>query len=232
MWRELIDEVTANRQRLAVLCGAGISQRACVPLGSHFQNAVLGLCLDETERNLLTSPALGVRFEGLLEIVQAVVDPELKCVELLEGTEPTSEHHVLAHMATRHVVLTTNFDVLIEKAAAQQGLPDNVRYRESDFREAPSGPVLPGLWKLHGTASVSAAGRWRRLGAGEDGGAVATLMLIARTRESKARRQVFERVIEQAPLVVIGYSGSDDFDISRWLMEAPSTEPLLWVQWS
>ncbi|CAF1669544.1 unnamed protein product, partial [Didymodactylos carnosus] len=87
-----------------------------------------------------------------------------------------------------------------------------------------------GLWKIHGTVARWENNSWSLVRADEDGGPVATFRHLSSTRESDNRRMFLQYLVETRPLLVIGYSGSDDFDITRWLKSTKLPKRVLWVQ--
>ncbi len=232
-WVKVLESVIPGEKPFAVLCGAGVSANAGLILANEFRESVLQACLDRDYRALLSYPNPSIRFEGLLEVIQRVVDSDLACLGAFhpDVAEPTEEHHALAALARDHPVISTNFDVLIEKSAP----PPRVVYTEAGFRDLLASPDLVGnfrgLLKIHGTIAVSSGGGgFRILNASEDGGPIITLRSISRTRESPARRAVVEGFLREYALVIVGYSASDDFDVARWLADGVPHHDVIWFQ--
>lgn len=154
-----------------VLCGAGVSlaEPSSVPSWWGFNQAVLG----ELRQRFLAEHRVPVRAANALsrlslddldvaEFSQVVADAFagdtwFDSLRALDGERPNINHHVLAELAKQgrlQVVLTTNFDTLIERAMQQIG----VAVRVSDvFADSP--PKIAGsadevrVVKLHGTCS-------------------------------------------------------------------------------
>jgi NAD-dependent SIR2 family protein deacetylase len=63
-------------------------------------------------------PADYIRFEMLMDVIQGFVDPDLSVIRFLERCREPNMLHML--LARRHkvgdIVITTNFDSLIEEA--------------------------------------------------------------------------------------------------------------------
>jgi hypothetical protein len=177
---------------------------------------------------------VALRFEGLIEVLQRAVDPHLDLIDMIYfGTETHrpaagSLHHSVARMAQDCPVVTTNFDVLIEESA--KTLPgwstrSGVIWGQNDWSKARPGP---GLWKIHGTARVFQQDRWVRDASAEP---AATLRHIARTRRDTSRQEFMKALLADHALIVVGYSGVDDFDISDWLRRFPCPQGLYWISY-
>src|ERR1044072_5800137 len=161
---------------LAILAGAGISLDSPSNLlaGRDFMDAVLSRIMpkeidSDTAQSLISVPSDRhfrpgeyIRFETLMgELVQSRIDPDLHVLDCLDECEhPNFNHYVLAELVRRgSVVMTTNFDRLIEVAyqrTAKPGeLPLRVVYNDAQFpSDGPSHSKEPVLWKLHGSLSV------------------------------------------------------------------------------
>jgi SIR2-like protein len=234
--KEVIDHVASWSTPFAVLCGAGISSRAGLPMADQFQALIMTQLFEDPIKDLrVRLEEAPPRYERFLDVIQRIADPQLGCLKAYGCglVPPKSEHFALAHLAGKHLILTTNFDVLIEEAFKRIGLATRPLFRDVDYSifEDPSKAIPPGgLWKLHGTVAKY-DGSFTPISFDEEGGPVATLRTIGWTREGPGRRKAFSRMAETQPLIVVGYSGADDFDIMRWLIETRSDQPLLWVQW-
>jgi NAD-dependent SIR2 family protein deacetylase len=223
-----------HMSQLGVLCGSGISVRSAVPTARDFIECLLKVCngYDRMRRHLDTQLPDGVRlrFEGLLEVLQRTVDPRLTLIDRVYfgtdrgGPEPNGSHYTLARIARCRPVVTTNFDVLIEKAMQELSpyWPRAVRYRNDVWGDS----TEPALWKIHGTVRTFQNGNWSIDRHAEP---AATLKSIARTRHDENRQRFFENLLCNNALLVVGYSGSDDFDISRWLNESPCPRGVYWI---
>jgi hypothetical protein len=140
---------------------------------------------------------------------------------LMHATMPNGLHKYLAAMlARRNDVLTTNVDVMIELAARQDGVRLRIAATERAFarsRKAGTGT----LYKLHGTLRMD--GRTGRRSA-----------LQAAVRQvGKGLRQapsdVLRRAFAESIVVVLGYSGRDDFDVNPALSQAP-VRHVIWIE--
>lgn len=211
--------------RFAVLAGAGISLEAGFPLARSVAREFLGSMglepfeLTELEASLDPDHVTNVgfhsflRFEHLFDVLSLVDDPTLHSVRsLYSGGEPIASHQLLArHVEAGNPVFTVNFDTLIEKASAGVRVLES----ESSFADTSAGGFVG---KLHGSVD----GDLRR-------GATLT-GLRSDLVGSGNRWGVFCDSLRKMPIVVVGYSGSDDFDVMHALNAVGSHYPLVWVQ--
>ncbi|MCK6559662.1 SIR2 family protein [candidate division KSB1 bacterium] len=230
-----------QKSSIAILCGSGISSGSGLPIAKDFITYLLAQCNAKSlfgHLQIQLPEGVPLRFEGLLEVLQRTVDPNLEILDMCYF--PTQEyqrvpnklHYHLATIAQNRPVVTTNFDTLIEEALHRMSSSSNcfnaVYFRQKDWNVGNS--VTNGLWKIHGTIR-----EWDNIRSwipSRESGPVATLRSISRTRRDADRHAVLKAILQKFNLVVVGYSGTDDFDISQWLTELPSEHDLYWVAFS
>ena len=215
----------------AVLCGSGVSWRSGLPTGQEFNQTFLEDVVSPDWRPMIRShlqpdSEVPLRFEGILDVWWRIVDPELRVLDAYRFGEPTSEHYALAHLARSHAIVTTNFDGLIERAWTWQA-DLNLAYTDEHFK---SSPLDSGLYKIHGTLQCFTNGRLEELSYRDEGFPIATLRAISANMESLPRRSYMHKLRKSRPLLVVGYSGMDDFDVSRWLVEPSNPKEGVWIQ--
>ena len=137
--RALLEETAGPFEDFAVLCGAGISAGAGLPVAVPFVKGLLkqaapdeqtatelyGLLVQKTD-------APWLRFEGLLQVLKLYADPKLKVLNAYSGGNVQPIHRRLAAIAEHGPVMTTNFDGLIEEAAVEACLPVTGHYSDAD----------------------------------------------------------------------------------------------------
>jgi tetratricopeptide (TPR) repeat protein len=217
----------------SVLCGAGISADSGLPTATGLHAVVRAHFADDA--GALLEPYLTrrdeipvLRFEGILDAMQRLLDPDLTVLAGYRLGEAGPAHEALAMLATKVPVVTTNIDGLVERAAQRARLELTVRFREDDFRVDPE----PGLYKIHGSLSRFDEHGEHELAMHEDGAPVVTLTVISATRESAGRRKLIEALLRDTVVIVVGYSSSDDFDVSRWLRTAERPTHVVWIQFA
>lgn len=133
--------------------------------------------------------------------------------------EPNAWHGLLAAaLGTGCCVVTTNFDTLIEKAGDAFGVRCHTLVG-SPLDEVVAATSI--LFKIHGS-----------LGGGSAAEALSSVALAVRQvgRGLSIRQtRLLRALIEHRPLIVLGYSGRDDFDILPALLNIRRTAPGLWV---
>jgi tetratricopeptide (TPR) repeat protein len=144
------------------------------------------------------------------------IDAARPLLRVLRGT-PNAWHGFLsAALAGGCSVITTNLDTLIEEAAAIE--PRFGTIVGSDVEETVNANSI--LFKIHGSIGGDAAE------------AISSVALAVRqVGRGLSLRQtgLLRTLVEHRPLVVLGYSGRDDFDILPALLNVERTAPGVWV---
>lgn len=237
-----INEILPPKTLYTFLVGAGISMNppSNIPSARQFVSSLLHYYAPPEEiDNILQIENL--RYEFLVELIQNIFDPDLHFLDYLaEVKEPNAIHYFLGSMIMRyHQVITTNFDPLIEVAYQRicQRLIQFPRFHEkqkaiitrSDFKyfSLDSFPVI----KIHGSKSNVYTGQTTIESL------VTTITALGKNRESGQtfamepfKQKVVDQITNGRSLIVMGYSGSDDFDISPLLKEMKTIQSLIWVE--
>jgi len=224
------------------LVGAGISMDppSCVPSARMFVHDLFKYYAPEEEIKKLLS--LGsLRYELLVEKVQNLFDKELKFLDYLDRVkEPNAIHIFLANMIMRYnYVITTNFDYLIEMGLKKKldVFPTFHDYHKKvmviiikeDYQKKVSFqfPII----KIHGSKWDVIKGRSTK------DSLITTISALGREREKGEtfaiepyKKPLINEVMNGRDLVIMGYSGSDDFDISPMLKELRNMKRLIWLE--
>ncbi len=224
------------------LVGAGISMDppSCVPSARMFVNELFKYYVPEKEIETLSSLE-SLRYEFLVEKVQNLFDKELKFLDYLSGVkEPNAIHLFLANMIMRYnYVITTNFDYLIERALKKKldvypAFHDYhkkvmVIITKEDYQKKVSFqfPII----KIHGSKWDVIKERLTK------DSLVTTISALGREREKGEtfaiepyKKPLINEVMNGRDLVIMGYSGSDDFDISPMLKELSNMKKIIWIE--
>jgi len=147
---------------------------------------------------------------------------------------PNANHYFLAEMLlSGHIVLTTNFDDMIERAflsiTSERGCAQTppVVVLEADFERltANVSSSAPGrLIKIHGSFQNGQGADCRH-------SIVATLQQVHR-QVPGYKRSLLKGLIDNYDFVVLGYSGQDDYDLFSFFLNPPSERALLWIRHS
>lgn len=211
---------TLCRTPLIVFAGAGVSFESGLPLVGELTRAIMdALDMTPTEQDAIGAARLP--FERFIETLAQISDAD-ELYRVFEGGEPNAAHFVCAELLSRglgRAVVTTNFDLLFESAIADTGVKVEKHWRDVDLGTVNWLAPTPKLLKIHGSI--------------EDVESLAiTIRRVASQQTMEARSvllsQVFDRAI--APkVIVLGYSGSDHFDINPALraLKRPAADVVL-----
>ncbi len=233
----------SNNLKWTFLVGAGASMDppSNLPSARTISQVLLKLCAPEEEVEKLISLA-ALRYELIVEAIQQQTDRELIFMDYFdEVVEPNFIHIFLASViqAKNHVV-TTNFDYLIERGLMRVLPEKETQYiypiiTKNDFLEHQDPELLikkgmyP-LYKIHGSKTniITKEQTIESL--------VTTISDLGKDRESGEtfaiepyKKPLVNNIMRERSLVVLGYSGSDDFDIGPVLKEVPFLERLIWI---
>ncbi len=240
-----IEKVFSRSEKYTFLAGAGISIDApsSIPSAREIVRAMLGLCAPAEEIDSLLALRM-LRYELVVEKIQNTLDPDLHFLDYLDLVkEPNLIHHFLARAMIHEKcnVVTTNFDHAIEMAL-KECIGDNdtsiitpvitkqdftAFRRPLDLFKAGKLPV----YKIHGakrnaiTNQDTTSSLVTTIGAlGKDRSSTETFAI-----ESYKKHAVFN-LTKRRTLVVMGYSGSDDFDIGPTLRMIPYLFRIIWIE--
>ncbi|MFW9995829.1 MAG: tetratricopeptide repeat protein [Candidatus Odinarchaeota archaeon] len=240
---DTITKIILKAQNHSFLVGAGISMDfpSNLPSARQIVRVLLESCAPEEEvEGLLTLEDL--RYELLVETIQQFFDEELRFLEYLDlVTEPNVIHLFLANALARgNYVITTNFDYLIERALMKI-LPEKKHENilpvitKTDYRQYENPQQILSekkypVYKIHGSRSNIITGDDTKESL------VTTISSLGRDRESGEtfaiephKKPAVNNIMKDHSLIVLGYSGSDDFDIGPVLKEIPFLKQLIWV---
>ncbi|MFX0075729.1 MAG: tetratricopeptide repeat protein [Candidatus Hermodarchaeota archaeon] len=234
-------ELFSENRLCTFLVGAGISMDSpsCVPSAQMFVSELFKYYAPEEEIENLSSLDT-LRYEFLVEKVQSLFDKELKFLDYLsEVKEPNAIHIFLANMIMRYnYVITTNFDYLIEFALKKKldMFPAFHDYHKKvmiiitkeDYKKKVSFQFP--LIKIHGSKLDVMTGRETAESL------ITTISSLGREREKGEtfaiepyKKPLINEIMNGRDLVIMGYSGSDDFDISPMLRELSNMKRIIWV---
>ena len=224
--------ISANPPTFFPIAGSIISQllKAIAPDDESLKDLFV---LADSKRNCKRNPGDYIRFELLLDIIQQIADKELSILKMVDiFNEPNPLHFLLAKRAMMgDIVVTTNFDSLIEEAIQRLGRKPFTVCRVSEYAEwkkiALSGKVT--VFKLHGSyKQYNGCKRYLALDTVQAtlGSVTAGLTDLVLPEE---KRNFLIEISRGCQMLIAGYSGSDDLDI---MPTFHSLEPssLMWLE--
>lgn len=189
----------ARRRSLAILAGAGISIPSGIPGAKDLRDSILSSVFPDEIPAAVRSLPLEILVAHLGRVLQNDLLPVFT-----SGT-PSHYHHAIATLlsagALRYVA-TTNFDELIEAALA--GRPGT-----TIIDQELAGSSIPGVLHLHGRVSD------------RNSIVVAVEDVVRNQSGPELRSRLRELFFPEAPgpILVLGYSFSDEFDINPALRD-------------
>ena len=236
-----IKELFTKNPDLTFLVGAGCSVDApsCQPAGRAMMDAIIKyICVDSEIDKI--SKLEELRFEALVEILRDFIDPELKIIDYYGLCDkPNIQHFFLAEMIKQgHFVMTTNFDFLIEIALLQLDIPKEeikvvITKKSFEKYSNPNDLFQQGIktvYKIHGSTKNIIKDKYTK------DTLIATIQAFGANKEGlnvfqiePHKRELFDNITRDRTLVVMGYSGSDDFDIVPTLKVLNTIKNVIWI---
>lgn len=174
-----------------------------------------------------------IRFEQLIDTL-SIYDRELTVLDAVGYYQtPNLNHFNLARAAIMgDYVITPNFDCLIEQAILKLNHTPESICTEDDFKDYPINEEAVPVFKIHGSY-------FKYTGHGDDHEVKKETMQASLTSIS-ARNSLFSLsdekfnilnkvIAESEKLIIVGYSGSDDFDIIPNLIDIHPSH-VVWVE--
>lgn len=230
-------------EKCTFLVGAGISLQppTCIPSARELIKNLVDTFLPPRVANTVLN-IKSMRYEILAEAIQEHADPNLDFLNYFDTFDsPNLIHQFLARaILAGHHVITTNFDYMIERAL-MQALPPEQHARikpvitRADF-EACQDPLAlskDGLFLLH-----KIHGSKRNLITGEDTtkSVITTINALGKNKDKGVtfaiepfKLPAYKRLVSGRTIVVMGYSGRDDFDIGPALRKDLGIKQLIWI---
>lgn len=229
---------------LTFLIGAGCSvdSPSCLPAGRPMMDAIIEYVCHLEDVENIKKLSKSMRFEQLIELFRDNLDYNLKVIDYYGSCEyPNIQHFFLANMINKgHYVMTTNFDYLIERALLKSVDDESTVIpviTEGDFRsnKDPEQIINMGkkpVYKIHGSTKNIITDEQTK------DSLVATIQAFGKNKEGlnvfqiePFKRELFDNISNNRSLVVMGYSGSDDFDIVPTLKVLKNLKSIIWFNY-
>ncbi len=195
-----------------------------------------------TQETEIIKRMTNLRFESLIEVFRDAIDHNLRIIDFFEQfTSPNHQHIFLALMIKAGAyVLTTNFDFLIEKALLKVGCTKNQILpviTKQDFKSFPDPSIVMKegkfpLYKIHGSTKNFITG----LDTKES--LITTIQALGSNKTDidifsiePFKKPLFDNISDNRTLVVMGYSGSDDFDITPAIKKLVNLDKIVWLNY-
>lgn len=232
------------------LIGAGcsVNEPSCLPSGKKMMEGIIEFSCHQDFKviieNLISEKKL--RFEQLVEIFIELLDKNKSCIHFFsECKYPNSIHLFLARMIKKgHFVLTTNFDSLIEYALIEIGIPRSqilpvITKEEFQLYDNPYDLFKKkklSIYKIHGSPSDIIKNTPKTE---LEESLIVTTQSFVKDKSGlnifelePYKQKAIENLLNNRVLVVMGYSGSDDFDIIPTLESLDGINEIIWISHS
>jgi len=243
-YEEDLEPLFPPKSSYTFLVGPGISiyPPTNMPSVMVIVKSLLELCAPVEEvGNLLSLEKLN--YELVVEKIQNEIDENLRFLDYLdEISEPNLIHFFLANaIIYGNYVITTNFDYMIEHALMQcldkkwhKDIIPVITKEDFIFYQDPKNLINSGrypIYKIHGSKRNIITKRDTK------DSLITTISALEKERnEGKTfaiepyKKQTVYNLMNKRTLVVIGYSGSDDFNMGPTLRELPFLGKIIWIE--
>jgi len=236
-----IKDLIGSREALTFLIGAGCSVDAPskVPDGNIIKEALVNyFCAESEIANILKIEDL--KLEQLLNIICTSFNEDIKIFDFFGlFNKPNLHHFFLADCIKKgHFVMTTNFDFLIENALSKIDIPHEEILpviTEEDFVNY-SNPIelfkngFKVIYKIHCSTKNVITGEDTRS---------SLIKTIKALGSNQIRNSLFQinpfkltllhNICNGRSLVIMGYSGLNDFDIIPTLKVLKDLKRIVWI---
>lgn len=236
-----IEDLLGKDKKLTFLVGAGCSvdSPSNQPAGRKMMDAMIKFACPESEFEKI-SKLEELRFEQLVEFIRDYFDKDLKIIDFYGLCDkPNLQHFFLAEMIKNgNYVITTNFDFLLEHALLSLGVPKKfvlTVITKEDFEKFndPEENFKNGkkpLYKIHGSTKNIITGENTK------DSLIATIQAFGSNKEGlnvfqvePFKKPLFDKISKNRSLIVMGYSGSDDFDVVPTLKVLENLKNVVWI---
>lgn len=237
-----LEKLFAINEKYTFLVGAGVSMNAPSNLPSAYQiiNILLKYSSPSSEFSTLLSTSKYIQFEQLIDLF-GYVFPKIKYLDYFESIDKYNLIHIfLAHLIkSKQYVVTTNFDYLIEYALLSI-IPKSSNITpiitKKDFTSYSDLEIIikenkfP-IIKLHGSKKNIITEE------NCENSLVSTMPDLIKKKQERSvfsledyKTNLFSQIMKSRNLVVIGYSGSDIYDIIPAIDELQHLKSLIWIE--
>ncbi|MHA1642797.1 MAG: SIR2 family protein, partial [Promethearchaeota archaeon] len=228
-------------ESLVFLIGAGCSsiEPSNAPIGRKIIETLIKFFLNKSEVKKILSIE-NIKLEKTLSVLQEVFDENLKIIEYFnEFTNPNLVHFFIARMLKEgSLVMTTNFDPLIELALLRDGVPKKkiiplITKRDFDKVKNVENYIKTKRYligKIHGSPKnfITGANTKKEL--------VKTIKVLGNAEKNKGLFQLepfkarfLDSATKERSLIVMGYSGRNDDDIIPTIKALSGLKEIFWI---
>lgn len=238
---EMLRSIFSQERKLTFLLGAGISMNppSNLPSARQIVKDLISLFVPPQEISKILEIE-GLRYEMVVEGIEEYIDANLTFLDYFEFVkQPNLIHFLIAHSIKKgHFAITTNFDFFIEYALSQivsdqnSILPIITKQEFMEFSDPIKLSELKryAVYKIHGSKKNIITNQDTK------SSLITTISALGKDRAEGQtfaietyKKPAVNNLIKDRTLIVMGYSGSDDFDITPTLKELPELKRIIWI---
>lgn len=224
-YQKILNEIENTQNgELIIFAGAGISKNSGLPLANQLIAKVIEK-LDEDENMSVDIQEklqnLRMPFESFMEIILRD-SRDYSLLNVYAKGKPNTNHKLIAHLAARgrvRIIVTTNFDCLIEEALESANVPYTLLSKNSDFNENSLNSHGVVIIKLHGTIQNLDSIK-------------TTLSEVSNSQPKDGLKFILTNLLCNyrygKKIIILGYSCSDDFDINPIVREVKQNKKAIY----
>ncbi len=234
-----------SNEKHAYIVGAGISLEAPtnIPHAGKITNGLLEYFAPEEEKEHLRRDM--PRYEAFIDAITTGIDPHYHFLDYFENIkEPNLLHYFIATgIINEDLVITPNFDYMIEYALMKL-LPKNqhknifpviTSFDYTMLAKNPENLISKGkypIFKIHGSMKdiINGKSTFHTV--------ITTTTQFGKLTESGMpeldmdKRNAFKKILKNKTMIILGYSGTDSFDIGPAIAENEKIEKIIWINHS
>jgi len=230
IYSNLVDKIKNNELVFFIGAGASFDAPAKLPISStlfkEFASRVLSNESKEERIELISKIKKGIRFEVFLRLFTNIIgESSVEMLKILESGKPNFNHLFMAQLAYNNLspmVITTNFDSLLEKALYYYGVNDfDFLYNNNDFKNFQKKGNAFKVIKLHGSLK-------NKVGKKSYDSVFISINQVGKV-VPKAKQETLKYILKNYHIVFMGYSGMDDFDLLPIFLTTKSNKSIYWI---
>ena len=231
---KITEKITKNIKNTAFFVGAGISKNSGLPDFYNFNKEILQLTTGSDDKQIIDT----LRPEVMLQAMKDELgEQSISCLEIFRNglSKPNLNHKTLADvLANGGMVITTNWDDLIEMACLEKGIKYQVIHTEEQYGKIMSGrgenminhnPDCVQIFKIHGDI-----GRHDNNDSNFDFDSIQMTLNDVGGGLSKSKKKFLDYVHANHAMCFIGYSAMDDFDILPSIRINNTDRQIFWIK--
>jgi len=224
----IVKNITTNIKTTAFFVGAGVSKNSGLPDFYEFNKEILQLTTGSNDEQILQK----LRPEVMLQAMKDELgNQSMSCLEIFRNDllEPNLNHKILVNILTNGgMVITTNWDNLIEMECFQNGIKYQVIHTEEQYEKIMRENLIGvhsdyvQIFKIHGDIEKHENNL--------DFSSIQMTLNDVGGGLSKWKKSFLDYVHANQTMCFVGYSAMDDFDILPSIRINHTNKEIFWIK--